>query len=632
MLATFLAYWPALRNSFVWDDTALVLRDPLIRHWRQAPRAFQDFLFLDATASKFYRPLQRLTFIGDYALWGIARAPKDEHDRTTNVDKTGAPAAGDGEDIAAIQRAPQPGWHFTSILIHALAAVALWRLLQVWFGAGWGPLLVALLWAVHPLHTSAVTYVAGRADPLAALFAFSALALVAHAHAKGKLPAGDRPAAQAVIGATLCAFAALLSKESGVAALTLWLVWVAFRATRDSRAWLAWGVSAAICLGGYLSLRTTADQTPVPPSTKEAAASAPVLAARALAEYAALFLAPHSLHMERDVSIKSGDDEATVRFRHLQTAAGALVALGLGAWAWWGRRRAPAVPLALACFVITWLPVSNLFKLNATVAEHWLYLPSAFLLAAILATIQRPREGAPARWPAIVATAWLAFFVVQTWRQQDYWRDQQTFVQETAQRAGGGPRMLVNLGQIAASEKRWDAALDYYRQALASDPSLLIAHFNIASVAAQQKDFALARSELALAKESPLFAANALLLEAGLLEMETGKPQLKLLSDAVNVAPRNWDICRRSPEKLLALGKLSNAHQELLRQNKLRPYRAESWKLLGRILEAQSKEARTEKEFTALLGAAARAYGDAANTDLRDDEARQKAWALRPPL
>jgi protein O-mannosyl-transferase len=27
----FISYAPAVRNGFVWDDTALVLRDPLIR-------------------------------------------------------------------------------------------------------------------------------------------------------------------------------------------------------------------------------------------------------------------------------------------------------------------------------------------------------------------------------------------------------------------------------------------------------------------------------------------------------------------------------------------------------------------------------------------------------------------------
>jgi len=102
MLGTFVAYWPAMRNSFVWDDTALVLRDPLIRSWRLTPDAFREFLFLDATASAFYRPLQRLTFTADYALWGIAR-PAD----APTFAKTGAPDTGDAADLGAIQRAPQ---------------------------------------------------------------------------------------------------------------------------------------------------------------------------------------------------------------------------------------------------------------------------------------------------------------------------------------------------------------------------------------------------------------------------------------------------------------------------------------------------------------------------------------------
>ena len=95
--ATFGAYWPAMRNSFVWDDTALVLRDPLIRSWRLVPESFREFLFLDATASNFYRPLQRLTFMADYAAWGIRRDPG-----AATAGKTGAPDTGDSADIAAI--------------------------------------------------------------------------------------------------------------------------------------------------------------------------------------------------------------------------------------------------------------------------------------------------------------------------------------------------------------------------------------------------------------------------------------------------------------------------------------------------------------------------------------------------
>ena len=243
MLGTFVAYWPAMRNSFVWDDTALVLRDPILRSWRLTPDAFREFLFLDATASNFYRPLQRLTFMADYAVWGIARS-----DDSKTATKTGAPDTGDSADVAAVQGEAQPGWHFTSVLTHAFAALALWWLLSVWLGAngGWWALAGSLAWALHPLHTSAITYVSGRADPLAAIFIFCGLALIAKAHARGALVPGDRAAARGIILAAVCAFAALLSKESGVALLLLWLVWVLARARRAPRGWAAWIAATAI--------------------------------------------------------------------------------------------------------------------------------------------------------------------------------------------------------------------------------------------------------------------------------------------------------------------------------------------------------------------------------------------------
>ena len=62
LISVLASYAPAVRNGFVWDDTALILRDPLIRSWRLIPEGFNHFLFTDAAASDFYRPLQRLTY------------------------------------------------------------------------------------------------------------------------------------------------------------------------------------------------------------------------------------------------------------------------------------------------------------------------------------------------------------------------------------------------------------------------------------------------------------------------------------------------------------------------------------------------------------------------------------------
>ena len=622
MLGTFVAYWPAMRNSFVWDDTALVLRDPLIRSWRLTPDAFREFLFLDATASDFYRPLQRLTFMADYALWGIARP-----DSTKTANKTGAPDTGDNADVAAVQSVPQPGWHFTSVLTHALAALALWWLLRVWLGAngGWWALVGALAWALHPLHTSAVTYVSGRADPLAAIFIFSGLALIAKAHARGALVPGDRPAARAIILAAVCALAALLSKESGVALLILWLVWVLDRARRDPREWISWIAAVAISCGAYFALRVTAGHTPPPPPSETAPWQVrPILVARALAEYATLFVAPHSLHMERDVSTNAvGNYSANLRngrLREAQTLAGLCITAGL-VW-WWRRARksAPDAALALVCAVVTWLPVSNVFRLNATVAEHWLYVPSAFVFVAILFTARALAAERPQIFAALrtAAALWLAFLAVQTWRQQDYWHDQRTFVAETIQRAGRGARMVSNLGQLAMQDGKPGEALALFRESLAKEPKLALAHFNIATVAFVQKDYDTALTELGIAEKSPLFGPETEVLRAIIEQAKTGKPRLDLLAAAASSAGRMWAITRQYPLALAASGHADKAYADVLGQLTGHPYRAESWRLLAQLAE----QLRSAKD-------AARAYAEAANRDVRDEISRALLRELR---
>ena len=625
MLGTFVAYWPAMRNSFVWDDTALVLRDPLIRSWRLAPDAFREFLFFDATASNFYRPLQRLTFLADYALWGIARS-----DDAPTAAKTGAPDTGDSADVGAIQRTPQPGWHFTSVLTHAMAALALYWLLGVWMGAGggWWALAGSLAWALHPLHTSAVTYVSGRADPLAAIFVISGLALVAKAHARGALVPGDRAAARGIIFAAICALAALLSKESGVALLTLWLVWLLARARRDVRGWFAWLTTVAVVCGAYGALRMTAGSTPPPASSESAPWQVrPILVARALAEYATLFIAPHSLHMERDVSTEPvGNPAANLRngrLREAQTLAGLAIA-ALLAW-WWRRARriAPDAALALACAAVTWLPVSNVFRLNATVAEHWLYVPAAFLIAAILFTTRAIAPERPRLFITIRAAAalWLILLAVQTWRQQGYWHDQRTFVEETIARAGRGVRMVSNLGQLKAQDGRPAEALALFREALAREPHLALAHFNIAAIAFRQKDYDTALAELSLAEKSPLLDSETMVVRAAIEQAQTGKPRLDLLANAASNSPRNWAIGRQYPLALLAAGKADRAYEDVLRQLTGHPFRAEAWRFLGQIAE-QLRQTEV----------AANAYAEAANRDARDDISRERLHALRDSL
>jgi tetratricopeptide (TPR) repeat protein len=555
MAATLLVYWPALRNGFVWDDTALVLRDPLIRSWRLIPEGFQHFLFLDATASNFYRPIQRLSFTVDYAL--SAFKPAD--------------------------------WHFTSIAVHAAAATALFWFLRRWWGVErwrWA-LGVALIWALHPLHTSAVTYVAGRADPLAALFGFTALGIALT----------GTPLALA--GAGICFLCALLSKESGGMALAIWFIILACRGA-ERRAWLQWGAIALIVLGAYSALRFSAQKTPPPPPSQSTAANAmPVLVSRAIAEYAGLIIAPMTLRMERDVS-DAGQDHASAK-RTWQTVVGAALIAGLFSWWLWARRRAPLASAALLAGAAAYLPISNLFTLNATVAEHWLYVPSAFLFAAAAQSL-----AAAPRWlqrsAFVLISGWILCLGARTRERQKDWIDQRTFLTQTIAAGGDSARMRVNLGNLELSEGQPERAIAEYDLALARNPTLVFAHFGRATALAHLGDFPNARAALDRCGTGRGLDADILHLRAAIDSAEHKIDPIPAYRAAADMLPLNWKHRKRYLTALAESGRLNQAISELRDFLDTQPFRADSWLLLATYLSRS-----TQRDFTAMALAEARA-------------------------
>jgi protein O-mannosyl-transferase len=227
----FASYAPALRDGFVWDDTALILRDPLIRSWRLIPEGFNHFLFVDATASDFYRPLQRLTYTLDYAAFAFRSGP----------------------------------YHAASILWHAAAAIALFVFaeeLLLAFGIErqkrlWIAFLAVLVWAIHPVESAAVAYVSGRADPLAATFGSFGLYLFLLS-----LRAIGQRKLFFLFGAGVALLLSALSKETGLIFLAIGIAFFVLK-----KNWInmckAVAVAAFVC-AIYFSLRSAAEHIPPP--------------------------------------------------------------------------------------------------------------------------------------------------------------------------------------------------------------------------------------------------------------------------------------------------------------------------------------------------------------------------------
>ncbi len=561
-------YAPAMRNGFVWDDTALVLRDPLIRSWRLIPEGFNHFLFTDATASDFYRPIQRLVYTLEYAAFTFWPAP----------------------------------YHLTSILCHAGAACALFVLAQellLVFGMDQKKrepiaFVAALVWAIHPVQSAAVIYISGRADPLAAAFGFLGLYLVARS-----LRASRSKSWTLLGGATAAFLLSALSKETG---LIFPLLGIAFLALRKNWIDMFKAVGVAVFVGVvYLSLRAQPEHVPIPVlSPPPPPLVRPIIVARAVAEYAGLILFPLNLHMDRDVETHpSGFSEASLSgaaWRELQTLLGILVAAAFIYWMIRARRRNPTVFACLMLAAISYLPVSGIVTLNASVAEHWIYLPTAFLfLAAAIqfADFFKTKERAVRLASTTIFALWLVFLGARTFLRTFDWKDQRTFLERTIAHGGDSARMLINLGSLEINEGKLDDAAVHLHAALQKKPDQPLAVINLAAIALKQNDFKLARQLLNRATEMPPVAASAQESLAVLEHKENGKVDFLRLHLAARTGPANWSIEKRYIKTLDETGATGKAIDELEHCLRTEWYRAESWQLLSQLLSktGHAKEA-----------------------------------------
>lgn len=561
VVAVLAAYAPAARDSFVWDDTALVQRDPLIRSWRLIPEGFNHFLFVDATASDFYRPVQRLTYTLEYAAFSLT------------------PAA----------------YHVTNILLHAGAAIALLFFAEELFLAcgvastqrRWVAAIAALAWSIHPVHSAAVVYVSGRADPLAALFGFLGCYLMLRSRVQE-----SRRSIFYLLGGGIALLLSALSKESG---LIFPVVAIAIAALlKDRKSAIKALAVAAFVATAYLSLRQAAEHHPAPPPTRTASpATRPILVARAFAEYAGLIALPVNLHMDRGVEARPTESaEANMnRFaaREMQTALGILLIGGVIYWAVRARRRNPAVFRLLLLAGLTYLPISGIVALNAPVAEHWIYVPTAFLfLAAALQAAPLAESGqgrlAFVRGGTIALACWMAFLAARTSFRTLDWKDQRTFLERTIAAGGDSPRMLINLAGLEMSEGKLDRARVLLDSALKKEPDQPLAVMNLAVVALRQNDFKKSRQLAVRATQMPWVDAQAYELMAVLDNKEKGRVDPMRLRLAARTGPPNWNIEKRYIRFMDERGTTEAAIRELQTCLQSQWYRAESWQLLGQLL------------------------------------------------
>jgi tetratricopeptide (TPR) repeat protein len=129
-------------------------------------------------------------------------------------------------------------------------------------------------------------------------------------------------------------------------------------------------------------------------------------------------------------------------------------------------------------FIIAYLPISNLFDLNATVAEHWLYLPSVgFLLFLAGCGLALPRRSYP--WLAGFAVFFALGLSVRSYYRSADWSSAEGFFQQTLS-SGGSARSATNLALVYSRRGDYTKAESVLRRVLQMTPDDPIARNNLA--------------------------------------------------------------------------------------------------------------------------------------------------------
>ena len=427
-------YANSLHNQFVYDDEFLIQENSLIKSSTFKPELFtKNIGFGSGRKSNFYRPLQILSYKLDYYFWRLN--PK--------------------------------GYHITNILLHILVALSVYFLLKLILRDGIIAFLTALIFVSHPVHTEAVTYISGRADPLAALFFIWAFYFhVRYQKASKKV---------FYILSIFSFILALFSRENALVFLFV-LIMYDYVLTRKKDRHLKNYIPFILFSLLYLFLRIKI--LAVPTTAKQYVST--TLIERipgifsSITEYLRILIFPVDLHMEYIMRLYP--------FFNVKTILGVIIAAVSIIFALTSIKKRPIISFAIFWFWINFIPASNIFPLKAFMAEHWLYLPSIgfFLLLSYL--IKKPllSEHRQIRLVAIVLLiSGLSFYSALTVYQNRFWKDPITFYERTLKFSPQSSRLHNSLGGEYFYRGEYEKAKQEFKKAIEIKPTHADAYNNL---------------------------------------------------------------------------------------------------------------------------------------------------------
>jgi tetratricopeptide (TPR) repeat protein len=549
--ATLVAYLPALRAGYVWDDDLHLLNNPVLQPGGLA-RIWVPGTYIN------YWPLTFSMYWLENALWGVAHPM---------------------------------GFHLVNILLHAGSALVVWRVLSrirvvghdVEGTIAWGALLGAAIFALHPVNVESVAWVAQLKNVLSLFLALVAVWLYLQAESTGN---------RALVVLAVGVFA--LSTLAKGMAVTLPLVllalawWQRGRIVRRD----VWDVLPFLIVGLMMACVEVAMQKEGQPW--EIPRTDTPLARLAGAGWCVGF---YFYKLIWPLNLCFVYPRWTIDGGRLLSFAPDVSLLAAMAGAWWQRQRwGRGLFMVIVCYVALLLPVLGLiniyFMRYSLVADHWQYAATIVPAAgagALLAA--QARRGIPRIAVTAAALALLGCLGALTYAQARVYKDVETLWHDVQSCNPDSWLAYHNLGNWFANNGRVQEAVVQYDATVRLKPDDFQAYNNLGLMLSRLglEDEAIANFERALAIKPDYALARQNLLphykERGRLLLGTRDSEARTsFLRATQLAPDDAEAHYGLGVALTNLDNVPQAEGELQKAVTLRPDVFQSHDALARIL------------------------------------------------
>jgi tetratricopeptide (TPR) repeat protein len=604
LLVVFVCYGNILANSFVYDDGQQILRNPYVKSWHFVPQIFGSTVWSfigQAGTTNYYRPLMTFSYL---VLWKIF--------------------------------GPIPfGFHLFSLFMQCVVVVMMFyagRRLFLDDRIAW---FAALLFAVHPIHSEAVAWIAALPDLEAGFLLLLALWLLA---------APGRKNWKSEFGITLCFCLALLCKEPALMFAPLAVAFEHFAAgdrasTTRPQKMLRY---APLCVAGaaYLLLRVAlfGKVAPVLQHPKISWPEAIYSAFALIVKYARLLLWPSRLSAFHPYYASTSLADPLV-------VGGVLIIISCIVAIILLHKSAPAAAFSILWIGVILAPVLNARWMAANVlTERYLFLPSigfcwlaawgvarvwdarstrsslrgfnigrmavagllgALILAGVIATIRRNRV-----WQTdlVLYTRTLETdpdaHIIRSNLGGVYFAlgDLQRARKEFEQALAGKPDNLITmnaLGMLYTKQEHYAQANDILRRAMAIKPGWADPHFNLGVLLDAQGNAPQALGEFQKAVQFAPYnsVAHYFYGEALLKAQRYSEAEIEL-NQTVALAPEaSFDALSKLATLYLETGQTDQAFAVLRRIVAQDPYDSSAHFELGQLLEKHGQKSDALKEY-----------------------------------